>query len=110
MSNTTPTPIGNEAETREETAGKPAVLAGWEPAPEIESYDDVAWFRKTWFVFFPLFVPAALVIALTGDVYGTANGTMKKYSEAQVWRCTTACRAFVILLSLIVIVALVSAR
>jgi hypothetical protein len=67
------------------------------PAPEIESYDSVPWYRKAWFIFFPLFIPAALVIILTGDIYMKANGEMNKRADAdaEVWRSTVANRACV---------------
>ena len=68
MSDTTLTPTANDAASSNVTTRKPIAMAGWEPAPEIESFDTVPWFRRAWFAFFPLFVPATLVIALTGII------------------------------------------
>lgn len=71
-----------------------------EPAPDIESYDDVPWFRKTWPALFPLFAPVAIVVALTGDVYAKANPKMRDYSDAEVWRYNARSRAFFVVAAL----------
>ena len=51
------------------------------------SYDEVAWYRKRWFLFvtFLLFMPATVVIALTGDVYMKKDDEVYKFSERQRW-------------------------
>lgn len=61
-----------------------------EPDPSIGSYDEVPWYRRTWFVTTMIFVfwPAAFIIAATGDVFQRANGRARRHSEAEVWRST----------------------
>ena len=80
--------------TEPRAAKKPASLAGMVPATDIESYDLVPWYRKTWFVFLPLLAPALIVAVLTGNVYAKANSKMRSYSDAEVWRYTTAARVY----------------
>ncbi|MGI9595184.1 MAG: hypothetical protein ACR2QK_03430 [Acidimicrobiales bacterium] len=110
MTNTTPTPTGSQAATGEETANKPLHWFSMVPAPEIQSYDDVPWYRKTWFIFFPLFIPVGIIMALTGDVYVKANQKMKERSnsEAEVWRSTIANRACIIVGQVIFVAAAVN--
>lgn len=75
---------GGEAE-----AGKgPKPPPGLDPAPEIASYADVVWYRKTWLLVLSLLVfpVVAIVVALTGDTYQKANRRMKAVSPAEVWR------------------------
>jgi len=85
------------------TAKKPASLVGMEPASHIESYKAVTWWRKQEFVLFPLFIPAMIVIALTGDIYCKATKKMRKYSEAEVWRYKTGGKAVFVVIGLIVL-------
>lgn len=78
------------------TLHKPASFMGMEPVDDIDSYDDVRWFRKQWFALFPL-PPMAIVtifMAFTGSIYTQATPKMKEYSDAEVWRYTAAARAF----------------
>lgn len=88
---------------------KPFGLAGMEPAVDIEAYDAVPWFRKKEFALFPLFVPATILIALTGDIFTRPNKPMQQHSDAQVWRYTRGSRAFFVVLGAIVMYVVVSA-
>ncbi len=74
-----------------------------EPAPEIGSYDDVSWYRKTWFVVLMIFVlwPVAIVIALTGPTYQKANAKMSRQSPAEVWQSTVGGRAIMAVCGLV---------
>ena len=81
---------------------------GMEPAIDIVSYDAVPWYRKQWFALFPLFIPAMLVVVLTGDVFLKATPKMKEHSEANVWRYTSGSKAFFIAVGLIVVVVVIS--
>ena len=84
-----PPPPGAASGGTDAGAGKrPKPPSGLDPAPEIASYADVVWYRKTWLmvlslVFLP---PVAIVVALTGDVYQKANRRMRANSAAEVWR------------------------
>ncbi|MGE8501560.1 hypothetical protein DFO61_3224 [Ectopseudomonas oleovorans] len=46
-------------------------------------YDDVPMHRKRWFVFISLlvFLPATILIALTGDLYAKKDGTVYKFKS-----------------------------
>lgn len=109
MSYNVPTTPGTESATK----GKAArLLFGpftMVPAPEIESYDAVPWFRKAWFVHIPLLLPA-LIIAATGDVYAKANANMKERanSDAEVWRSRPSTRVVIVLGQIIFLLALAS--
>lgn len=48
-------------------------------------YSEIPWHRKRWFVttLFLIFIPACLVIALTGDLYAQIKGDTYKYTEKQ---------------------------
>ena len=89
-------------------ARKPASLVGMEPVTDVESYDSVPWYRKQWFALFPLFAPALILIALTGNVYASATKTMKGYSDVDVWRYTAASRVFFIAVAVFVTVMVTS--
>lgn len=54
-------------------------------APEFDSYDRVPWYRKRWFflLMLLLFIPAAAVIAFTGEVYLLSKGRVMKFSSGQ---------------------------
>ena len=80
---------------------------GMEPVTDIVSYDAVPWYRKQWFVLFPLFIPAMFVVVLTGDVFLKATRKMKEHSEANVWRYTSGAKAFFIAVGLIVVVLVI---
>ena len=80
--------------------------SGMEPATDIESWDAVPWFRKSGIIVFLL--PVVIVVALTGDVFVKATERMKEHSEANVWRHTTARKAFLVVVSLIFTVAVLS--
>jgi len=94
--------------TTRRQARKPARLIGMTPAPDIESYASVPWYRRQQFALFPLFTPALIFIALTGHVYTTPTGTMRAYSDATVWRYGVVSRAFFVAVSLIVTVTVAS--
>jgi hypothetical protein len=70
------------------TGKQPKPPSGLDPAPEIASYTDVAWYRKTWLMVLSLlfFPPVAIVVALTGEMYQKANRRMRAISAAEVWR------------------------
>jgi len=87
------------------TASKPVSLVGMEPASHFESYKAVTWWRKQEFVLFPLFIPAMIVIALTGDIYCKATKKMREHSEAEVWRYTAGGKAVFVVIGLIVLAA-----
>ncbi len=57
----------------------------WDQAPEFASYDEVPFYRKRWFFVLSIlfFIPAALVVALTGDVYLLTGGKVMKYPQGQ---------------------------
>ena len=84
-------------------------LIGVEPVTNVESYDSVPLYRKQWFALFPLFILAIPMIASTGSVYCKANGAMKEYSEANVWRYTPVARAFFVVEALLVILFVANA-
>lgn len=132
MSATTPTTIAHEtARDRQQATKKPFRLLGMEPVTDIESYDAVPWFRKTWsalgplfvqsllvasltvsdvyeqawFVGFPLFALVLAVTALTGGVYAKGRSkAMKAYSDAEVWRYTAGSRVYFVVVALSVTV------
>lgn len=81
---------------------------GMAPAAEIESYDSVPWFRRAWFALFPLFVPALIVIALTGDVFIKATRSMKAHSEANVWRYSGVAKAAYIVANLVFVAVVIN--
>ena len=52
----------------------------FEPAPEIDSYDDVPVYRRRWcYMLLMLFLtPVGILVALSGDVYAMKDGEMLK--------------------------------
>lgn len=48
-------------------------------------YDQLPWYRKRWFMFITLllFMPATIVITLTGDLYMEKNGEVYKFTNKQ---------------------------
>ncbi|CAE6944098.1 MULTISPECIES: hypothetical protein [Pseudomonas] len=50
------------------------------------SYENVPVYRKRWFVFLSLlfFIPATLLIALTGDLYAQKDGVVYKFKNNAV--------------------------
>jgi len=48
-------------------------------------YSEIPWHRKRWFIttLFLFFIPACLVIVLTGDLYAQIKGDTYKYTEKQ---------------------------
>ncbi len=56
---------------------------GWDEAPEYSSYDDVPAFRKRYVLVlcWLFFMPAAAMIALSGDVYANVDGQVVKYKS-----------------------------
>lgn len=46
------------------------------------NYDEVLWYRKCWFFILSMliFMPATIVIGLTGDIYTKRKGIVYKYS------------------------------
>lgn len=109
MSDNVPTTAGSTEAASEKINFKSLGPFAMVPAPEIESYDAVPWFRKAWFVHVPLLLPA-LIIAATGNFYAKATEKMKERadSEAEVWRSTAATRVFVVLGQIIFLLALAS--
>lgn len=107
MPNNIPTTADNNTTRSGFTHRRPKVPFSMVPAPEIESYDSVPWFRKAWFVWIPLLVPA-LVIAATGDFYTKANKKMNERvdSDAEVWRSTVANRVLVVVAQAVFLLAL----
>ncbi len=70
-----------------------ASMAGnWmmKPDPSIGSYDEVPWYRRTWFVVTMtfLFWPVAIIVAATGDIFQRATSRSRRESDAEVWRST----------------------
>lgn len=49
-------------------------------------YDDVPMYRKRWFVFISLlvFLPATILIALTGDLYAKKDGAVYKFKSKAI--------------------------
>ena len=134
MSDTTPLTVATESTSpRQQPRKKPISLIGMEPATEIESYDAVPWFRRMWFALgplfaqallvnaliagevttsylFPVFAPVLVLIASTGEVYAKAHfKKMKEYSDADVWRFTTASRVLFVLVALAAVASFVGA-
>ncbi|MEL7159075.1 MAG: hypothetical protein AAFN30_21125, partial [Actinomycetota bacterium] len=63
-----------------------------EPASEYQSYDEVPWYRKQWFIVvtFLIFIPALLIIVLSGDVYQKSRGRLAAASpDTEVWKYTS---------------------
>ena len=54
------------------------------------SYDEVPWYRRTWFLVTMIFLfwPIAFIVAATGDFYQKANRRSLRKSNAEVWRST----------------------
>ncbi len=73
-------------------------MAWMEPYPGA-GYDEVPWYRKTWFFIVLLFTiwPLTLVITLTGDLYQKANKRQRRHSDAEVWRSTGSGKAVMVL-------------
>lgn len=48
-------------------------------------YAELPWFRKRWFIMISLllFTPAAVVVALTGDVYAQSSGQSYVFTDRQ---------------------------
>ena len=48
-------------------------------------YEDVAWYRKRWFLMLTIFffMPATIAIAASGEVYAKRDGEVYQYSPAQ---------------------------
>jgi hypothetical protein len=51
------------------------------------SYDQVPWCRRRWFIVLSvlIFVPVAIVIAFTGDIYMMQKGQVKAFPKSQKW-------------------------
>ena len=79
--------------------------AGLEPANDIASYDDVPWFRRQWFLWLLIliFIPAMVLIALSGDVFAKANARMKDHDEAEVWRYTTNGKLLIVVSGIVIV-------
>lgn len=93
-----------------ETAGrKPFRWAGMEPAPSIDSYSDVPWFRRNEIALFPIFLPLMIVVIATGDLFYRANPRMKEYSGADVWRFKAWAKVFFLVLDAITVWVLADA-
>ena len=62
-----------------------ALKSAFLPATEYERYDAVPTFRKRWvFVLAVLFfIPAAIVIAATGDIYALVKGKVVRFPPQQ---------------------------
>lgn len=72
-------------------------MAVLEPDPSIGSYDDVRFYRKTWFVVvLMLFIaPLLLPILLTGTYFQKARSKQREESDAEVWRATGSGRMLI---------------
>ncbi len=81
----------------------------------IGTYDEVAWFRKQWFVWVLVlfFWPPLIILAATGDLYAKANRKMKQHSDAVVWRYSGAGKTMIfaagIIFSLLAVIQVVTA-
>lgn len=83
-------------------------MAFMEPHPGV-GYDEVPWYRKTWFFMVLLFTiwPLTLFIVLSGDLYQKANKKQRKVDDAEVWRSTGSGK-FVMVLCAILLGAMAS--
>ncbi len=54
-------------------------------APEYNSYDDVPFYRKRWFIVlsFLFCMPVGIIVGLTGDIYLHKDGRVMKMSDGQ---------------------------
>ncbi|MEM9034869.1 MAG: hypothetical protein AAGD18_09790 [Actinomycetota bacterium] len=61
-----------------------------EPDEEHTSYDEVPWYRRTWFTMLALllFWPISLLVIATGPIFQKATNKSRKSSDAPVWRST----------------------
>lgn len=75
--------------------GKPLSWIGLVPAPEVGSFDSLPWYRKDW-ILPPIFLPVAIFVVLTGDLYSKASKRSKRYSPADAWRYTAPAKAVLI--------------
>lgn len=57
------------------------------------AYDQVPWFRKRWFLVLCaiIFMPVAVVIAFTGDIYMFQGGEVKPFPKNQKWVLLAVC-------------------
>ena len=64
---------------------------------EYTSYDQVPWFRKRWFlvVCAVVFMPVAVVIAFTGNIYMNQGGQVKPFPKHQKWVLLAICIALI---------------
>lgn len=72
-------------------------MAVLEPDPSIGSYDDVRFYRKTWFIVVLVLFLAPLVvpILLTGTYFQKARKKQREESDAEVWRATGSGRMLI---------------
>lgn len=70
---------------------KKAAAAGY------TSYDQVPWFRKRWFLVLcaVIFMPVAVVIAFTGEIYMNQGGQVKAFPKNQKWVILGVCVALI---------------
>ena len=61
-------------------------------------YSEITWYRKRWFIttLILLFIPACIVITLTGDLYAQINGETYVYTEKQKRTTLLICAVFMI--------------
>lgn len=61
------------------------------------TYDQVPWYRKRWFLVLCalVFMPVAVVIAFTGDIYMLQKGEVKTFPKHQKWVLLAVCIAMI---------------
>lgn len=78
--------------------GAPAKKVAAADTPAVyTSYDQVPWFRKRWFLVLcaVIFMPIAVVIAFTGDIYMNQGGQVKAFPKNQKWVILAVCIAVI---------------
>lgn len=78
--------------------GAPAAKAAAASGPVVyTSYDQVPWFRKRWFLVLcaVIFMPVAVVIAFTGNIYMFQGGQVKPFPKHQKWVLLAVCIALI---------------
>jgi len=76
MSPATPTPQQPQAEDN-------LTKRGYVVPAAVADYKQIAFYRKRWFIFTSLcfFAPAALIVALTGDIFQLRKGKVEQFTK-----------------------------